>query len=70
MVEAIMIIAARNGCHQGTAVPVDSLKIIVIGQLGGKKLNAVATIPLGSRTATNQTITGAISIIQTGNSKD
>ena len=61
------MIAARGGCQNGTVVPDARRSTIIMGQDGGKKLNVVATIPLGSRTAMNQTIIGAIKTNHTGN---
>jgi len=62
-----MTIAAKGGCQNGTVVPDARRRTIIIGLDGGKKLNVVATIPLGSRIAMNQTIIGAINTSQTGN---
>ena len=61
-----MRMAASGACHTGIVCPLLNLNDIINGVDGGKKLRLTATIPFGSRTATNQTINGLISNNQTG----
>ena len=61
---------ARIGCQMGIVAPVASLKMIVIGVAGGKKVIHVAMLPLGERTMKIQINIGSIITIQTGRSID